>query len=114
MHDPVSPLLTPAHPLSSFLTPSHPFSPLLTPSHPGSPLLTPAHPFSPLLTPFRRCDGCRRQLLLDELCYSDDGRNVDYCARCHVALPAAQRLALKEMLVYQRCGVAAPPGKELL
>jgi len=56
------------------------------------------------------CDGCGRGLLLDELVWTDERRNLDYCQPCYADLPEAKRLALAEQPVYARCGVGRPTG----
>ena len=57
------------------------------------------------------CDGCRRGLFLDEKVYTD-GANVDYSAKCYAGLPPEQQARLKEMMVYERCGVPPPPVRD--
>ena len=76
----------------------------------GAPLPQPHENISPL-----GCDGCRRRLLLDEICFSNASANRDFCARCYTNLPEEKRANLSEMMVYQRCGMPAPAANgELL
>jgi hypothetical protein len=69
----------------------------------GSCLPTPPETLSPIA-----CDGCRRQMHLDETVFALSSRNVDYCAACYDALPPQSKSGLVEQYVYQRCGVEAP------